>query len=209
VYGISRERIEVVPNGVSDGFFNASRSAWESQYGKESFALCVGAVQPRKNQLLLAQACNLLRRKLVLIGSTLPGERHYGELVRTAMLENRQHGGQWIESLKNDDPLLRSAYAACGVFALLSTSETQPLCVMEAMAAKARVLLLKMPYSKGKLFAGIETVKLANAAKTAEGLREVWDHGSATNLSSEYSWSAVASKLQKLYQQISTQYFSP
>src|SRR6266511_206070 len=67
--------LHVVPHGVREGFFSCSPDAWKATFGPEPFVLCVGAIQRRKNQLLLVEACNRLRLPVVLLGHVLPGEK--------------------------------------------------------------------------------------------------------------------------------------
>lgn len=143
LYTLPENRVHLVPNGVSTRFFAAEPGAWRRQYGSKPFVLCVGAIQRRKGQLLLVEACNQLELPVVLLGPVLPGEAAYAQDVRQAMQSNQQLGGLWRTDLRNEDELLVSAYAACRVHALLSSAETQPLSVMQAMAARKPVLLLK------------------------------------------------------------------
>ena len=199
IYGIDRQRIHIVPNGVSDAFFHATPAAWHRKYGQAPFVLCVGAIQQRKNQLSLVQACNQAQLSVVLLGPVLPGERHYAEKVRGLVEQNQNFGGIWLEDLNNDNPLLPSAYAACRLFALLSSTETQPLSVMQAMAAKRPVLLLRAPYCADSLFRDLPVVPSLDASVISEHLRSAWERGKGAELSPSYSWPMVARKLSAIY----------
>ncbi|HUD84263.1 MAG TPA: glycosyltransferase family 4 protein, partial [Candidatus Saccharimonadales bacterium] len=152
IFGVEKKKINVIPNGVADAFFKCTPATWHKAYGDTGFVLSVGAVQQRKNQLLLAQACNRLKLPLVLLGPVLPGQTEYAQRLGEAMRENESLGGRWLQHLRNEDALLLSAHAACRVFVLLSSQETQPLSVMQAMAARKPILLLKAPYAQDKMF---------------------------------------------------------
>lgn len=191
--------ITVVPNGVADPFFSSTNEAWRLEHGNGDFTLCVGAIQPRKNQVLLVQACNLAGLAAVILGPVLPGCEAYADKLATVMLENARHGGRWLRSLTNDDALLPSAYAACRLFALMSTSETQPLSVMQAMAAKKPVLVKRAAYLEGSIFSGLESVDAGGIEETASALRNAWDRAEPTSLSRDYSWAGVALKLREIY----------
>jgi glycosyltransferase involved in cell wall biosynthesis len=201
VFGVERTRITVVPHGIADGYFRCTTDAWHKAYGDSAFVLCVGAVQPRKNQLLLAQVCNDLRLPLVLIGPTLPGQSEYAHRVGESMRRNESFGGQWLQHLRNDDEILQSAYAACRVFALLSTEETQPISVMQAMAARRPVLLLKASYADDNLFRDLPQAASCDVQIVADSLKQVWDRQQAADLPPDYSWRSVARRLQTIYNQ--------
>jgi glycosyltransferase involved in cell wall biosynthesis len=202
IFGVAKIKIEVVPNGVPEDFFECSPTAWQNAHGNNGFVLCVGAVQQRKGQLLLAQVCNRLKLPLVLLGPVLPGEAEYAQRVGDAMRENEALGGRWLQHLRNEDALLLSAYAACRVFALLSNGETQPLSIMQAMAARKPVLLRDAPYADDELFRRLPRVASTDVSVVAAALKEIWQNGKATELSPDYSWQSVARRLQVIYGRI-------
>jgi glycosyltransferase involved in cell wall biosynthesis len=205
VYRVEPGRIDVVPNGVAQEFFESKPTAWHERFGREPFVLCVGAIQARKGQLLLAQACNRLKLPLVLLGPVLPGEKNYAQQVEEAMQQNELLGGRWIQSLGNADSLLQSAYAACKVFALLSASETQPLSVMEAMAARRPILLRRAAYTEDRLFKHLPMIASPTVEAATAALKHLWEHDQPTALSEEYRWSAVARLLQTIYKKCGSQ----
>jgi glycosyltransferase involved in cell wall biosynthesis len=201
IFGVDKTRMNVVPHGVADVFFNCTPEAWRRTYGNNEFVLCVGAVQQRKNQLLLAQVCNRLRFRLVLLGPVLPGQTEYAQRVRDAMRENEPLGGLWLQNLRHEDVLLVSAHAACRVFVLLSSEETQPISVMQAMAAHKPILLLKAPYAEDKPFRSLPQVPSCELEAAADALKQVWDGGAATELSPDFAWRSVSRQLQTIYNQ--------
>jgi glycosyltransferase involved in cell wall biosynthesis len=168
-------------------------------YGEKEFVLCVGAVHQRKNQFLLAQICNHLKLPVVLLGPVLPGEAEYGRRVGEAMQENQQFGGRWLQHLQNQDELLQSAYAACRVFALLSHTETQPISVLQAMAARKPVLLLRAPYTDDKLFRNIPKALSQDSQVIEDLLKTAWRSRQATELSTDFGWQGIARRLQSVY----------
>jgi glycosyltransferase involved in cell wall biosynthesis len=202
IFGLESRKVVVVPNGVAEGFFECTPGAWHKTYGTKDFILCVGAVQQRKNQLLLAQICNQLKLPLVLLGAVLPGETEYALGVEREMRENESLGGRWLRHLKNGDELLVSAYAACRVFALLSSKETQPLSVMEAMAARKPILLMDAAYTKDALFCDLPRISSAHLPLGVEALEKAWKSGKPTELSTDYTWHGVARRLQTIYRQV-------
>jgi glycosyltransferase involved in cell wall biosynthesis len=201
IFGVPKAKIFVVPNGVPDAFFKCSPAAWREAFGGGEFVLCVGAIQPRKNQLLLAQVCNHLRLPLVLLGPVLPGQVQYAQRLEEAMRENESLGGRWLKNLRNEDALLLSAYAASRVFALLSTVETQPLSVMQAMAARKPILLLKADYAEDKLFRHLPQAHSSDPQTVADALKQAWETGRPAELSPDYTWASAARQLRSVYNQ--------
>ncbi len=199
IYALDPSRVLVVRNGVGESFFQASPEPWRREFGQQPFVLCVGALQRRKNQLLLLEVCNRLRFPVVLIGPVLPGEGAYAEEVAVAAKANEVFGGCWMQHLRNEDALLVSAYAACRMFALFSSAETQPLSVMQAMAARKPILLLQAPYVKDALFRGLPAVASPDPEEVAAALKQSWENGQPTDLSRDYTWREVARRLQGIY----------
>ena len=199
IFGVNKNLIHIIEGGIDNAFFSPSPAAWHEQFGPRPFVLCVGAIQLRKNQLLLLEACNLAQLPVVLLGPVLPGERSYSEKVAASMKANERYGGRWLTTLQNEDPLLPSAYAACRLYALLSADETQPLSVMQAMAARKPVQLLRASYADDSLFSHLPAVASSAVPEVAEALKAAWQQQAPTSLSPTYSWESVARKFQKLY----------
>jgi glycosyltransferase involved in cell wall biosynthesis len=194
------QRLAVVPHGVAAAFFQRNPQPWQAVHGVEPFVLCAGAIQPRKNQLLLAQAANALRLPLVLIGPVLPGAEGYAEQVGVEMKRNEPFGGCWIRGLDRGDPLLVAAHHACRLFALLSAEETQPISVLQAMAAARPVLLLRAAYTRQAPFAQLACAPDATLSAVRTALQQAWAEAMPTRLTEDFAWPNVAAKLRGLYQ---------
>jgi len=202
VYGVDRKRISVVLNGVTDNFFNARPDVWQQQFGDKPFVLSVGAIQPRKNQLLLLQACNSLRLPVVLLGPILPGCQDYGNKIAVEANINKQFGGQWLTTVRNEDALMPSAFSACRLFALISDAETQPLSVMQAMAARKPILLMKSNYVTHPLFCKLPLITSHEVGAVAEAIKVQWEKGTPSDCSRDLTWGYVAEQLMEIYKQI-------
>ncbi len=99
------------------------------------YIVCVGRIEPRKNQLLLARAIRDLPVTLVLIGHA--GDPEYAEKVR------REGGNKLIMAgrMEPGSDLLRSALSGARAFALPSWSEGASLAALEAAASGATLIL--------------------------------------------------------------------
>ncbi|MCX7872534.1 MAG: glycosyltransferase family 4 protein [Verrucomicrobiae bacterium] len=201
IHGVPSDKIHVVPNGIDDAFFNATPDTWQKTFGDTPFILTVGAVQPRKNQLMLLQAANRVKLPVVIIGPTLPGWEEYAVKLEAEQRINAGYGGRWLHELTNENPLLPSAYAACRLFALLSSEETQPLSVLQAMAARKPVLLLKSSYTKVPPFDKLPETTGQNIEGVAMDLKKHFERGTPTSLSEEFRWKNIVNKLVSIYRQ--------
>jgi glycosyltransferase involved in cell wall biosynthesis len=136
--GIPKEKIHVVPNGVSERFYNADATLFVKTYGISNFILNVGHIGPgRKNVLRLVRALNRIDKPAVIIGRPEAGEEL--DLIRKEAGKNIL----LLDNIPNDSDMLASAYAACDVFALPSLFETPGIAALEAGLAGAKVVITK------------------------------------------------------------------
>jgi glycosyltransferase involved in cell wall biosynthesis len=138
VFNFPLDKFAVVYNGVDPIFFEPSAPTLFREHFKIDypFVLNVGNVEPRKNQLTLLKAMREHKDlKLVTIGHIR--DENYAQQCR----EIGQDQFVFLGPLKHDDPLLRSAYQACEVFALPSTLETPGLAALEAAAQGAKLVV--------------------------------------------------------------------
>ena len=138
VLDLPREKFKTVYNGVEDIFFEkVDGEIFRKHFNiYDDFVLNVGNIEPRKNQLNLAKAMKSIpNKKLVLIGHIR--DKEYGKKVFEEL------GKQliYIDYLKNDSELLRSAFSACDIFCLPSTLETPGLAALEALACSCKVVV--------------------------------------------------------------------
>lgn len=101
----------------------------------EPYVVCVGRIEARKNQLMLARAVRDLNLKLVLVGHE--GDAQYAEQIRKV-------GGASVlmtGRLDNEGGMISSAIAGAAVFSLPSWSEGASLAVLEAAAVGANMVL--------------------------------------------------------------------
>jgi glycosyltransferase involved in cell wall biosynthesis len=127
-FGIPAKKIRVVPNGADPRFGTADPRPFARRAGCSHFVLYPGRIEPRKNQLGFLKAMQGVDVPIVILGDSVPGHEAYEAACRAAagpkvrFMARRDH----------HDPLLASAYAACGCVALASWFETPGLVALEA-----------------------------------------------------------------------------
>ncbi|WP_395944854.1 glycosyltransferase [Brevundimonas sp.] len=128
---------DVILNPVdADLFARADRSLFAEAYGVEDYVLCVGRIEPRKNQLLLAHALRDVDIPIVFAGESLDFP-DYERLLREVVGAR----GHFVGRLPSQSAMLASAYAGAKCFALPSWAEGGPLSALEAGAAGAPLVL--------------------------------------------------------------------
>jgi glycosyltransferase involved in cell wall biosynthesis len=206
VLNLPRDKFVTVYNGVDEVFFERPGPGLFRQHiGNEApFILNVGNIEPRKNQLRLAQAMKSHPdQKLLLVGH-VRDEAYFNEVMLEA-------GSQatYVGPLPHDSELLRSAYQACSLFCLPSTLETPGLAALEA-AAQGTPLLVTSEGSTREYFGDYATYVNPNdsqdiAQHIAQALLKTGaghDRASqraASALGKEFSWATTTARLAQIY----------
>jgi glycosyltransferase involved in cell wall biosynthesis len=127
-FDVPAVKVHVGPNGAETRLATADPESFARLAGVRGFVLCPGRIEPRKNQLGVLRALKGTGLPVVILGQPVPGHEDYLAQCRRAADENVRFIGQ----LDHDDPLLASAYAACGCLVLASWFETPGLVALEA-----------------------------------------------------------------------------
>lgn len=136
---------KIVPNGVSEFFLDSKswENSMENPLGIKDYLLCVGRIEPRKNQLSIIEAVSVLRQelnqdlRLVFVGKISESRHHsYASLFTQALKEN-----PWIhhvESVPYNEMPLYYHLAKVGISA--SWFETTGLTSLEALFCGANAV---------------------------------------------------------------------
>jgi len=165
-----------IPNGVDTALFNPSKRSEELREtlleGKEVLIVNVGRIHPDKNQLVLLMALKKLvydydykSVKLLLIGPTAgffrggSGENSYYKLLIEYIDKyDLKHYVRFMELPRREDVV--RVLASSDIYVHPSKVEAAPLAVLEAMASKLPVVAFDLPYYKGYLVDGANSVLL-------------------------------------------------
>jgi glycosyltransferase involved in cell wall biosynthesis len=199
LFGLTKDRIRVVPNGVLPAIGSARPEEFFRRVGTDPFVLSVGRIEPRKNTLGLIQAARRLELPMVLAGEAPPGFEGYEAQCRRAAAD----GTIWLGRLEHNDPLLESAYAAARVFALPSWFETPGLAALEAALAGCSVVIT--PFGSTREYFGdlVEYARPGRPGEIGRALAKCWEDGPhpdlARTVESRYLWPRVARMIAEVY----------
>lgn len=187
-------------NSISTAYaVKSSANFFRKEFNIEgSFVLSVANIDRRKNTKLLVAACKDLGVKLVTIGHVKDPD-YYNEFKDS--YQGHTHLGP-IE----DEKTLKSAYAACSVYALPSLCETPGIAALEA-ASQGAVIVITSEGSTSEYFGNdviyvdhrsVESIR----AGIAEGLKAGASSDLADRIVSDYSWSNTAKEVLDGYNRI-------
>jgi glycosyltransferase involved in cell wall biosynthesis len=137
-FGVRREAMIEIPNGVEERFYHAAPDLFEQQFGLRDFVLYVGHIGwGRKNVLPFVKTLVELKLPAVLVGPVIQNE--YSRKCQ-ALIQAVDHI-KLVPGLPADSPFLESAYAACDTLILPSMYETPGIAALEAGLAGAKVCI--------------------------------------------------------------------
>ncbi len=199
-FRVPRSRIVIIPNAVDAAFANADPVPFIEKFGLRDFVLCVGRIEPRKNQLGMVRAMSGAKVPFVLIGdpvSTYPG---YYQACRKAAGPNVH----FIGGLPHGSELLRSAYAACDTFLLASWLETPGLAALEAGLAGAKIVITREGATReyfGEFASYVDPADRRDIRSKALAAHEKpKDTRLKAQISERFSWNITARKILEVYQ---------
>lgn len=208
-FQVDPTNVSVIANGIEERFFTADKQAFLDRYGLDDVILCVGSIEPRKNQLTVARALADVGRPVVFIGPAAPhGGANVADYVQAFQREvDASPNLHWIQGLDHHDPALSGAYAAARVHILVSTAEAQGLVSMEAMAAGAQVIVSDLPqmrelFTSDVTFSSTTDQARIRADVLAAAPRPRHDWSKQARPSWLMSWDEVARRLDEVYRSV-------
>lgn len=199
---IPKEKISVVYNAVDLSFKEATPNAFEEKYPMRDFILCVGRIEPRKNQLNVIKALKNTDLEIVFIGDAVPGyEDYFNECKKQA--SSKMH---FLGSFPHGSDLLKSAYAACNTFLLATWLETPGLAALEAGLAGAKVVITSEGATQ-EYFSNYATyVKPHDPSDIREKTLQTYQASKSNNLKEHilknFTWEKAATETFKIYQDL-------
>lgn len=139
IMGAKNKKKMVIPNATDLRYKNSSPEDAIQKFGVKDYVLCVGKIEPRKNQLQLVKALEGTNIPVIILGSYIPNEKWYYNKVLNII--ERNSNMQHIEFLPYDSSMLASLYAGAKVHVLLGRNETPGIVNLEAGIAGANLVV--------------------------------------------------------------------
>ena len=195
VYGISNNKIKVIPNGLDETFF--SNDIQEVKLPYSHYLLVVGRIEPNKNQFNLIQAVNKLGLNLIIIGEAGAYNHEYIDQCKSISKGNVYYWG-----VEKNKLLLKYLYKNATLTVVPSYSEMAPLVVFESLKMRTPVLCtshcgfssLNIP---GLFFTEITTKGLIKTIPLAMKC-----DNRVISMDGIYQWEDIASQYLSVYNQL-------
>ncbi|MDR1462546.1 MAG: glycosyltransferase family 4 protein [Azoarcus sp.] len=200
ILGLAKEKFLVIHCGIDDIFLDRANTAIfrKRTRGINNFVLNVGTIEKRKNQLTLIRAMKAFPTySVVLIGHVR--DQIYADQCL------KEGGSQliYLGPLLHEDPLLRSAMAACDLFVGPGLTETPGGANLEAAAQGAPIVMTEAgstrEYFKDMVsyFDPKDETSLTNAIATTLG--KGLDETLRQHTCAHYRWQKVLAPLVEAY----------
>jgi glycosyltransferase involved in cell wall biosynthesis len=194
LFGASRDKTHVVPNGVDDVFLNSQplpRGPW---------LVCTATITERKRVLELAAAAVRAQTPLWIIGKPYSETEAYAQ--RFLALARAHPQTLRYEGPIQDRATLARVYREARGFVLLSAMESLSLSALEAAACECPLLLSRLPWATTVFRQSACYCPLGlSADRTAGFLRQFYDAAPGLKpLLRPLTWLEVGRQLKRLYE---------
>ena len=131
-FNVRKNNYYVIPNAIDENIaYKKYKEATPPEFEKfRDAVICVGRIEPRKNQLSLVKALDGSNYKLILVGQVSKNQTNYFKQIQKFLEKNNEF--TYIPHIDNDQ--LYQLYKVCRVSALPSWLDTPGLVSLEAGA---------------------------------------------------------------------------
>jgi glycosyltransferase involved in cell wall biosynthesis len=172
IFNVPKEKISIIPNMVSDLYFNEQLVAKNnSSTDLTKYVISTGSICWRKNQILLAKAAIEENIPLLIIGKIQAGEEKYHSQLMKILSSTDKI--RWIDGLEPNSISLKQAYSNSVGFALISKQETQPISALEAAAMNKPLLLSNSTWAKQSFYENARLCDHGSISSIQMGLRDI------------------------------------
>jgi glycosyltransferase involved in cell wall biosynthesis len=195
IYGVPRERIEVVPLGLAKAWLDAGPGKRNKEH-----LICTGTIGPAKNSVALAQLAHAAGTPLLFVGKPFDFQssfwKEFEKLIDGKIVKHHQH----VASQEDLIGLLQHARG----YVLMSRNENWSLAAHEAAAAGLPMLVPDQRWSRERFGDRVSYWPKKGRAAAVSALRRFYDQ--CPSLSPPgihlHSWVETAERLRDIYTQM-------
>lgn len=142
-FGACLNKIEVIYNGINIPNIKFKNNLFFENFGIKDYVLCVGKIEPRKNQIEVVKALKKLNRKCVFVGAGMLNDVSYFNEFKE--LINGDPRFLHIEYIEHNSDMMASLYLNAYIHILLGKNETPGLVNLEAASYNCELIVWDCP----------------------------------------------------------------
>lgn len=201
-FNLPQDRLRVIPHGVDPRLAQADPELFRRHVGVRDFVLYAGAIEPKNQQLGFLWAMKNVDVPVVILGDVARQCDWYLD-------ECRRVASSWVQflpQLVGNDPLMASAYAACGCLVVGSGVAAPERIALAAGASGTQLVLFEG--GCGSEYFGQQAVYIRpdDVSGIRCGVQAALDRNRSKDLAEHvctyFSWNAVARALRAAYGQV-------
>lgn len=201
-YDVRPDQIDIVPHGVDERFGTGDRTAFAKEHGLSRYVLCLGRIDPIKNQLRLIHAVRDVDLDLVVVGGA--GEESYLAACRAAAGPRTT----FLPPLPRESQQIVDAVRGAACVVVPSIYEIWSLVAHEAGVAGVPIAATKGGSMKELLSPWATFFDPLNESEMREAVLSAVDQGLSSEQSRNFlgraSWEAVADHMVAVYERASS-----
>jgi glycosyltransferase involved in cell wall biosynthesis len=195
VFQAPANHVHVVPNGVSDCFFEDSAET------RIPWLVTAASILPVKRVVETAEAAIVARTPYWVIGRPFSeSDAYYQQFL--ALCHQHPEALRY-EKIMRTQLELAQIYRQARGFVLLSRWESQSLSALEAAACECPLLLGDLPWARATFGERASYCSITSPERTAKYLRKFYDEAPTLQLPPKpLRWIEIAQKLKSIYEQV-------
>lgn len=195
VYGVNKEIMTVIPNGLSVPFLDHKNESVNIPFS--NYLLTVGRIEQNKNQLTLIKAAKEMGLSLIIVGQEGTTGTEYFDACRREATEGVLFWGR-----EKNQYILKALYQKAAVTVIPSYSEMVPLVAFESLSQKTPVVCTNRCGIAGDIIPGLFFSSVDQNALIQSITKARLFDPSLINNTGIFTWNDIAFKYKRVYESI-------
>lgn len=194
---------QIVPNCIDVNLFpplGVGNHTWSAEHGLDEFVLCVGRIEPRKNQVRLLQAMSDTPYPVVLVGKPTTVKGYMAKIMAA-----KKSSDLIFQELPQKE--LVSVYASARVHSLVSYYETPGLSSLEAGAMGCNLAMSSVGSQREYFGERVEYCDFSSTTSIRDAVTRAWQYpwpnqDLSEHIRANYTWERAAEATLAAYNQL-------